>query len=55
MDVLQERIWMIDDIEVISWDMQLLRELFSTENQIKILLSTDLILFGLKNIIIVSP
>ena len=50
-DRLQERILMIDPTEVISWDMQLLHDLFSTGNQIKLLLSTEPIMFGLINII----
>ena len=54
MDMLQEIIFMIDHIKVISWDIQLLQELISTEIQIKNLLSTDPIMFGLMNIIIIS-
>ena len=54
MDVLQERSLMIDHIGVISWDMQLLQELFYTGNQINLLLSTEPIMFGLMNIILVS-
>ena len=55
MDVLQEIILMIDHIEVISWGVQLLQELFSTGNHINILLSTDPIIFGLINEIIIYP
>ena len=36
MDVLQERILLMDLLKSISWDMQLLKELFSTGNQIKL-------------------
>ena len=35
--------------------MQLLYELFSTRNQINVFLSTETIMFGSMNIIIVSP
>ena len=55
MEVLQERILMIDHIAVVSWDMQLLQELFSTRSQTSILLSTEPIMFGVMNIIPVSP
>ena len=55
MGVLQEIILMMDHIEVISWDMQLLQELFSSGNQIKLFLSTDPIIFGLMSIILVLP
>ena len=55
MEVLQERILMIDHIVVISWDMQLLQNLFSTGSQTSILLSTEPILFGVMNIILVFP
>ena len=46
---------MIDHIMVISWDMQLLQELFSTGSHINLMLSTDTIMFGLMNIMLVSP
>ena len=55
MDVIQEMILMIYHITVIPWDMQLLQKLFSTGSQINLLLSTDTIMFGLMNTIIVSP
>ena len=46
MDVLEEIILMMDKIVVISWDMQLLHELFSTGIQINLLLYTyPIILF----------
>ena len=45
----------MDLIADISWDMQLLQELFSTGIQNRILLFTEPIMFGLMNIIIVSP
>ena len=54
MDVLQERSLMIDHIAVISWDMQLLKELFSTGSHINLFLSGETIMFGLMNIILVS-
>ena len=52
MYVLQERSLMIDHIGVILWDMHLLQELLYTGNQIKNLLFTEPIMFGLINIII---
>ena len=55
MDVLQEIILMIDQIVVISWDMQLLQELLSNGLQINLLLSTETIMFGLMDIITVYP
>ena len=55
MGMLKEGILMIDHIVVNSWDMPLLKELFSTGIYINLLLSTDPIMFGLMNIIIVSP
>ena len=55
MDVIKEIILMLDNIEVISWYMQKLQQLFSTENQIKLLLSTYPIMFGLMKILIISP
>ena len=54
MDVLQERILMIGHTGGISWDMQLLHDLFSTGNQIKNVLLTETIMFVLINIILVS-
>ena len=54
MDVLQEIILMIYHIKVISWDIKPLHYLFSTGNRITILLSTDKIMFGLMNIMLVS-
>ena len=47
--------FMIDPIEVISWDMQLMQDLFYTGNQINYLLFRDPIMFGLMNIILISP
>ena len=55
MDVLQEIIFMIDHIKVISWYMQLLQELFYTGNQINLLLYIDPIMFVLVNMILISP
>ena len=55
MGLIQEIILMIYHIVVISWDMQILQELFSAENQIRLFLSTDPIMLGFMNIIIVSP
>ena len=46
---------MIYHIAVISWDMYILQELFSTGIQINLFLSTYTIMFGLMNIILVSP
>ena len=46
---------MIYHIVVISWDMQILQELLSTVHQINLLLFTDTFMFGLENIIIISP
>ena len=54
-DVLQERILMIDNTKGITWYMQLLPELFSTGIQINFVLYTDPIMFGLMNIILISP
>ena len=54
MGVLQERILMIDDIAVTSWDMQLIQDLLYTGIQTRLLLSTEPIMFGLTNIIIIS-
>ena len=54
MDVLQKRNLMIDHIVFISWYVQLLQELSSTGIHINLLLSTDTIMFGLMNVIIVS-
>ena len=53
MYVLQERSSMIDQIVVISWDMQVLQELFSSGSQINLLLSTKPVMFGLTNLILV--
>ena len=47
MYLLQERRFMIDPIRVISWGIQILQYLFSTENEINFLLSTETIIFGL--------
>ena len=55
MAVIKEIILMLDNIEVISWYMQKLYQLFYTENQIKLLLSTYSIMFGLMNILLISP
>ena len=55
MDVLQKRILIIFHIEVISWDIQILKRLLSTGNYINHLLSTEPIMFGLMNIILVYP
>ena len=55
MNVLQERSFIIDHIDVISWDMKLLQEFFSKGSQINLLLSIEAIMFGLMNIILVSP
>ena len=55
MYVLQERSLMIDHIKVILWDIQLLQDLFSTVNQIKMFSSTDPIMFGLMNLVLVYP
>ena len=55
MDVLQERGFMIDHIAVILWGIQLLQHVFYTGSQPSLLISTDPIMFGLMNIIIVSP
>ena len=44
--MLQERSLMIGHIGVISWNMQILQQLFSTGNQINLLLFTDPIMFG---------
>ena len=55
MDVLQQILSMIGHIGVISWDMQLLKELLYTRNHINILLFTEPIMFGLMNIILASP
>ena len=54
-DVLQEIIFTIDHTVVISWDMQILKYLFSSESDINIFLSTEPTMFGLMNINIVSP
>ena len=55
MDMLQEIILMIGHIEVISWGIQILQELLYTRNYINHLLFTDLIMFGLMDIILASP
>ena len=55
MDVLQERWFMIDHSKVISWYVQILKELLSNGNQINLFLFTEPIIFVLMNIIIVSP
>ena len=55
MDVLQERILMIYHIAVISWYMQLLKELFYTGSYNSPLLSTYPIMFSLVNINLISP
>ena len=55
MAVIKEIILMLDNIEVISWYMQKLYQLFYTENQIKLLLSTYPIMFGLMKILLISP
>ena len=55
MGVLQEIILMMYHIVVISWDIQLLHESFSTGNQTSLFLSTEPIIFGLMNVIIVFP
>ena len=46
---------MIDHTVVIPWNIKLLQELSYTGNQIKLLLFTDPAMFGLMNIILVSP
>ena len=55
MIVLQERSLMIYHIVVISQDIQILHELFSTGIQTIIFLSTDYIMCSLMNIIIIYP
>ena len=55
MKLLKRIILVIYHIEVISWDMQLLQESFSTENHIKLLLYTEPTTFGLMNITILFP
>ena len=52
MGMLQEIILMIDHSAVISWDIQILKDLFSTGSQTRIVLSTEPIISGLMNIII---
>ena len=54
MDVLQERSLVLYHIAVISWNMQLLQEFLSTVIHIKLLSSTEPIMFGLMNIIVIS-
>ena len=46
---------MIDHIVVISWDMQLLQDLFYTISHTSILLSKETIMLGLMNIILIYP
>ena len=55
MGVFQEISLIIYHIEVISWDMQLMQQLLSTVRHTIIFLSADTIVFGLINIILVSP
>ena len=55
MEVLQERIFMIDHNAVISWDILLLQELFSNEIHTRLFLSTDPIIFVLMNITLIYP
>ena len=46
---------MIDNIAVISCNIQIIYELLSTGSQTNLLLYTESIMIGLMNIIIVSP
>ena len=55
MDVLQEINLIIGHPGVILWYMKLLQELFSIGKQINLFLFTELIIFGLMNIILASP
>ena len=55
MSVLQERIFIIDHIKIISWDMHLLKDLLSTGIQTSPFPPSDTIMFVLMNIILVSP
>ena len=46
---------MIGHIGVVSWDMQILQELFYAKNHINNLLFIEPIMFGLVSIILASP
>ena len=45
---------MIDHITTILWDMEILKKVYSAGSQVKLLLTTDPIMLGSVNIILVS-
>ena len=55
MFVLQEIMWIIYHTEINSWEMRLIPELFYTGNHASLTISTDPIILGLINTVLIYP